>query len=892
MLFKDWSPRFSIRQGFTQLNWNYSANLRAGDNPVIMTLSKTGSLNAVLQDQNGKPLKDADLSLYAIPVAFDPDFLEMQLPLMPNWRDLKLSGSADAEGRIKIENAPEGVYMCIASASGFRPLLQGMARVREGQAAELPAIKLQPAPGKGQLTVLLQKSDGSPLKKTSVTYELEPVFEGVNAAEKAAKYRSLRSNMEMRRNNGNTAETDDDGKLLIDDVDAGSYQLRVAAGNEPTQAAGKVSVTGGASVDMGVFKFQVGGSIKGRLAGLDPRVSRHTRVFVIRQDTLDLNNININIVYSHRGLCNSVQTQQDGTYEIKKVPAGVYVVCFQTNTGRVIFLCGVEVSEGRETTAPDATLPDKADAAPPEHVSRKGTVTLPDGSPAANLQVRLLSASSGGSSDLMANDKGVFDLSGYPAEWFPARLTIRHPGYKIVSMLIKGDDTADLKIRLEKQLYGTLRVKVVDEQGQPLGGASVWPVMSASATAFYQARYGSNQQYYKPVLTDEKGEARLAGLSCGERSFEAALPDYYLSSPLKIRINPDAEQTATLTLKSGLRLAGKVELPAGADAARMLVSINNANFYRLKPNGDFCIEGLKPGKYQVRVDAPGWIAAEKPADVTLVDGVKESARVSIKLTRPAAVAVSFGAAYSGWNAGLIQPDSAVPGSFSNFNYATVDASGRAEITGLRQGKYFVALIPQQDSLINMQQQNRAYQATPLLGPVDALPTAAKADLASLKAVELKPLAVTASITARLTLDQPPQGGRSIRNGSLALRLTGPAVCNNVNFNYPYDFMANNKQRPLLQNPPPNVNAFSEAGQFSISNLLPGQYKIMAVLTVHNYTPGGEQPKPVETLLTAFSIKEGEKLDLGALKCDTPQTPQTEEEKFAEEGNDQPPGFQP
>jgi hypothetical protein len=461
------------------------------------------------------------------------------------------------------------------------------------------------------------------------------------------------------------------------------------------------------------------------------------------------------------------------------------------------------------------------------------------------------------------------------------------------------DAKAGVQIKLEKQSFGTMKVKVVDEKGEALIGATVQPrgnPRNMQEQVYINGRIGGVADY-APVSTDEKGEARLQGLGAGNRTFEVELPGYYLAAPFKATVVGDQEQTATATLKTGLTINGKLELPEGANPANMLISVSGLDHHRANANGEFSIGGLKPGRYTLSVNAPGFVTAAKTTEVILVDGV-QPAPLKVWMVRNAGLAVNVGAEHVGLSATLIQYEDIANNKYDYGAGATVDGTGRIEFFGFRPGKYHIMLTPRVEYMVGTPRSQRIVRAPYVGGPVEAASVNSYADVAKLKAVDVSLKTGTASVVARLAPDRVPSSNMGfMSHGTIRLRLLGPANANIV-FNYPSDFMYNDYQRTLILNAPDVATPANETGAFSISNLVPGDYKIEAVLNMYNYNRStlsydvNDDEKEKPAVIAKFSLKEGEKVDLGELKYEMGKLPVFADQDKEPEPDDQPPGFQP
>ncbi|HYG75064.1 MAG TPA: carboxypeptidase-like regulatory domain-containing protein, partial [Planctomycetota bacterium] len=257
--WKKWSP---TREGFAY----WGIELERGNNPFLFTLTRGGTVKTVIQDQDGKPVKDATVYFY-VNRKFDPELLDMQLICSENWDRNVLSASADAKGEVKHENLADGAYRIVVKASDFYTALGPSFRIHERETLEVLPITLK-ARKNGKIKFALSKADNAPLKKTRVSIVLEPVFEGPRADELQRLSRQLRSQMNMQRQ-ADSIETDDDGNISLEEQKPGKYRLSVGATSETAWEISTLTLEPGQTLDLGRLKVVKTGSVKGKIVTSD-----------------------------------------------------------------------------------------------------------------------------------------------------------------------------------------------------------------------------------------------------------------------------------------------------------------------------------------------------------------------------------------------------------------------------------------------------------------------------------------------------------------------------------------------------------------------------------------------------------------------------------------------
>ena len=901
----------------------YSLNLGRGVNPLLMHLSHGGTVTALVQDGAGAALNDAQLVLYP-DAHFDPELVDAQSALIEQWQQTHFNASSDATGKARLENVPDGVYQCVAKLNEFSTALGPVIRVREGETVDAAVLTLH-AKAAGKIQCVLLDTEGKKSKKSKVFASADLLFEGPNAADLRRKASQLKTQMEMR-GNGRAAEnieTDENGKLVIGDLKPGKYKLTVRSGNDIWQAR-DIAVDAGKVAEMGELKPVLTGSITGKVLGSNGKALRFCSVSALAtgedfdEDTYNAQ-ANNPWVRARGGENNSntAQTKQDGSYELKGLPPGKYMVWIATRAGRPIQIYGLEVAAGKDTRAPEAALPATSGLAQTQELI-KGLVLLPDDKPASGASVSLTWKANpmwgSRSTALSCDEKGAFQFAFTDDEFgTPSRVTIKSPGFRTYTLDLSDGKSAlnTVTAHLEKQEHGGVHIKVVDEAGKALDGAVISPASSPGARNRYYNRAAPEWR----AKTSPMGEAELTGLADGLRFLHVHREGYYLENDVKAMVVPNKDIELTMAMKRGLSLTGRVELPPGSTFANVSVMIST-QFSQPKAvgeNGEFQCDGLAPGEYSVRAFAPG-MASPDHTKVLLQPGTK-TPPLTLKLERMGGAAVALNTEFSGHSAMLTPSgfwDPEVTGDISvwpTFHaHSTVDKTGRAEFWGLTEGTYDVILYPQNmNQIYGNAYGNRApkkVEASPIAGPVQIGALKTVADLGRLPATQLKVDVASGSVAGQIAFsDAIPRGMANI--GSLYIKLApshsakGGRAEATLGFAYPGEFTLQPGADPVIIGTPPGNLKNTEPGRFEISALPAGEYRIFVDIMLYRFAWASAAvaersavPKPLAT----FTLKEGEHLDLGKLKYTRPPDLLMEQQvgdDFQDSGpDDQVNGFQP
>ncbi|MBI3832549.1 MAG: carboxypeptidase regulatory-like domain-containing protein, partial [Planctomycetes bacterium] len=541
-----------------------------------------------------------------------------------------------------------------------------------------------------------------------------------------------------------------------------------------------------------------------------------------------------------------------------------------------------------------------------------GIVLLPDGKPAEagqiTLHYRYMSGMGSGSWGSGIAKDGKFNFSRTwnnddMRDMEPFRLTLQMPGCKpkTVDLTKEGLNLENLEIRLEKQSFGQARIVVTDLEGQPLRGARITPVTNA-----YRQRYYGQRTPPRTKSTNEKGEAYFTGLATGKRAFTVELDGYFLDEPAELDVLAEGEAQLTVKLRPTLAIKGKVALPGGFEAAKVVLCLQAMeNDYQtvrtsgVDAGGRFGFDGLPPGKYQIFTNHPK-LALATQGVVELTD---KDAETEVKLAPAGGVKLDLGAANKRANIWLSEPGRWDPGAkkepqniYGGPAWANADQAGRAEVFGLQPGTYDLVLTPTAGSAgYNAQHKTRAR----LVVRDVAVPALAGGydDLEKAAGTPIKLPAGDAALRGVLAMkgEWKDMENNNISIGSLQVHVVGAQAVGSQIFNLPQDFMAN--REPILVGNLPASCKPAKPNEFSMEGLPPGEYRIYTEVNAYNRTgrrgralrmqagmggaeaSKGKKEEPAPKLVKTVTVEAGKTLDLGEVEFDLPLDVK---EKVAEE----------
>gem|GEM_PF-5834892 len=898
--WRKWAPARELNSNQPAGFFYQSAFLERGAFPMLVTLSKGGTIKGLIRDAAGNPVKDAQMLIYANRT-FDDQLLDIQLTCLEVWgawgwgNAQSVSGSTDAKGVVTFESIPDGLYQGIVKHESHFPALTAQVRVREGQIVDFPALTMVKKET-GKITFVLKKNDGMVLKKTHISVDMERQLECLDAAERQRNGRRLKGQLNMQRQ-PEAPETDDNGKITLDDLRPGKYKLGIRSANATPWATVNVEVKAAQTVDLGTLIAVKTGGVKGRVLGMDGKGAQSVAVNVLTEEDAeeaDLHSADWRYYNRQYQISSQASTGQDGSYDIKNLPPGRYALYITGRRGNSSVVYGVEVKEGNSVSAPDVTLKNASASAP----NIKGKIELPSGKAASGASVAL-QGQQFNRTQRNADDNGVFVFSRDEMETAPSKLFIKSAGCKglTVDLSDPAVNSADLKIKLEKLQFGSLRVKVVDESGAALPDATVRPYSQRSRSG--QSR---NTPQERRGLTNRAGEARFSGLAEGTRSLQVHREGYYLPEEPKVTIEAGNETFFTATMKRGLTVTGEVEVPSPAHLANTIVYFSDS----IRPRASFVtpVEGTSTGRYEFSGLAPGDcnLSFSSPG---LIDSVINNQRVTLeaetpvkqapreKLVRPAGGVVNLGDKMSGYAATPVKPSSWDPQQkieAQPWGAATggiVDAAGRLEMSLSLPGPYDLFLRPPAENSFagpyyygnQGQRQLRKVAAGLFAGTITLSTLNAFADLKELPAQTFTVAPASGAVTLRLVCDPPLQSDGRVNVASISVSLVSSKAEASSNFTYPADFLQQNLRSTQIVGLPPSQRngkalfaPLEGSGAVTFTNLPAGEYRMYSTLTLFQHGPGRQKEplKPEIKLLQTFTLTDGQRLSMGTVLYPLPQ----------------------
>jgi Carboxypeptidase regulatory-like domain len=293
-----------------------------------------------------------------------------------------------------------------------------------------------------------------------------------------------------------------------------------------------------------------------------------------------------------------------------------------------------------------------------------------------------------------SDGEGRFAIPDLPREG-DVYLLARRQGYFMAApekVALPPEGEVVLHLRRARALAGT----VVDAESQdPVAEATVYLLGTADRRAGPSTGVVSSPQGVGTSgRTDERGEFRLEGLSPREYSLMVRAPRYQsYQQPVRVPAEGE-EQPLTILLKRGLGLHGRVLDAGGQPAPGVQVSAQAAasdagpivrmpssfGAARSGPDGSFAIEGLAPGRHEVRAKGDDGASARTLAEAGAED-------VVLRLERSGAVqgrvTGSDGAPASGVKVRLF-------GSVPFLGDATTDEAGAFDLERVPPGQYYLS----------------------------------------------------------------------------------------------------------------------------------------------------------------------------------------------------------
>jgi len=401
-------------------------------------------------------------------------------------------------------------------------------------------------------------------------------------------------------------QASDDGSVEMLAVLPGTYDVEVHCDGMLSAESYPPIVVGSEPVAEQVWEVREGLAITGIVVGPDgvpvPEVS------VSAQPKSAAPRGQVSNAWGHR-------TGADGRFRLAGLVAGVYAVHANVDGADLVAPpdpTDVELTAGR---TPEVRI-ELATAG-----SVEGRVVDSDGKPIARANVHLRGDEHGWGGQGTSRDDGTFTIRDVRPESYRATASrgwgesMRAPGrsdddVQGERVVVNAGEIARVELVVEAQ-SGTIRGKVVDEAGGPVDDAFVHTTRESDSA---RKAAGSNRQRARwggwdrdPVLTDQDGSFELVDVEQGKHTLFATRRGGGEGTVEHVEVGATG---VVIRIAPGASISGTVSLAEGGVPTQFKVSARDREqgsnreeeFYQTK--GQWTLDDLPPGKYEVAVEAP------------------------------------------------------------------------------------------------------------------------------------------------------------------------------------------------------------------------------------------------------------------------------------------------
>ena len=527
-------------------------------------LGEPKELSGMVVDEAGKPVPDADVSVWLIVVGEGQDQQSLGRPVAEKL----LTAATDASGRFTFTNIPAD------ATADFIIRKTGRATLRTYRSTGYANQKMTFAPGQADIRLVLPvevrvqgtvvvKETGNPVAGTKLivkTQENRPLFGQELVISK------------------------DDGIFSIDALTAGSYLVQLVRSQE--RPADWVAEPVNVTLDVGQTKTDV---------RIELSKGGFLEVLVTEAGTnkpLDKASVSIRDEKYKRWL--SAKSGEDGIARLRLIPGGyqlegIYSKGYMSSRDQK----AVTIKEG-ETKHVTSKLN--------EMPKINGVVQDTAGMPLEGVKLMIMP---GGREEVRSDSEGKFEIIWDKRSWGSREGTIfcliaRHKQRDLAAALEIDDDTKTLDLKLEHGV--TFVGMVVDSNGKGIPGAQVRVMLRLS-------NWGSPLSR-EQVKADENGNYELRAIPTGHNyNISASAKEYgqkdidaHADNAMDHRLNIDA-----LTLPpANLSVSGKIVDAQGKAVPDARVEGSGED--QPRPNtltderGNFILDGLCEGKVYIRAD--------------------------------------------------------------------------------------------------------------------------------------------------------------------------------------------------------------------------------------------------------------------------------------------------
>jgi Carboxypeptidase regulatory-like domain len=523
-------------------------------------VARTAHLEGQVLSQAGEPLRKATVRL-------KPYYADRS-------SNISYTDITDGAGKIVLEEVLPGRYTLSAERTGFLTQKYGalgatnsspgsVLTLAAGQTLKDLDFKLIP---QGVITGRVTDADGDPMPGIQV-FAMQTY--------RARGQRGLAPK--------GLAQTDDQGSFRIANLSPGAYYLRTDDPQARQRAqdhsvrpgrvenpASNVTTYYPDSVDAaGATALQVDAGSE--LRGIDIRIRRE-KVFSIRGFIIDAatgkpakTDLSAHLPGSGRGYSDpawQTSSREDGTFELRNLQPGEYVLMASTNNRR-------EQAYGREEVSiADSDITGVKLTLEPG-VTVTGTVKLEGDGPPGRLEIFLsdMEGAYGHAYSTVGQSDGTFELHSIAPGKYAVGTEFRTDGVYLKSVRFGGQDVTHTMVDFTSGVNGSLDVllsphaaevsgTVKNKDGAAMAGVEVtlWP------------KQGLSKSVYRGS-TDQNGDFRIAGLAPGDYYIDAWEDlDVYLSFDLDFLKRFESQATA-VTLEEGAHQTVQPKLISREDAA-------------------------------------------------------------------------------------------------------------------------------------------------------------------------------------------------------------------------------------------------------------------------------------------------------------------------------------
>jgi uncharacterized GH25 family protein len=376
-----------------------------------------------------------------------------------------------------------------------------------------------------------------------------------------------------------------DGAFHFDGVQTGTFRLTARKAGYAANPQGDTVTVSSASVSGLEIKLAAGGSLTGKITGVD--FSQLSRVLVVANG-------------GRPG-----QLDADGIYRILNVPPGNYLVSASVPDTPLH-------AEGRVTLEPGMAEA-KVDLEFGKGFTLSGVV-LRNGAPLAGAGLELTRKDTFSSHDASSDHQGAFQFGGLDAGTY--ELAVRTAGGALHKETLEISGDREVRVDLHT---ASLAGRVIDAaDSTPVAGAKLSLEPADSKDDFPQSS----------AETDSRGAFRLAEVADGAWKLRVSHEGY--SPAVKdVRVDGADASDLEIPLSSTEGLTLEVVLPSGQAPERIRAGVLDpagktvaAGFYPVGENGRVRLSNVPPGSWQIFVDsdfaAPGSVAATAPGPVVRI----------------------------------------------------------------------------------------------------------------------------------------------------------------------------------------------------------------------------------------------------------------------------------